>query len=85
MDVYLLRKCKVFIQWNTCILSKCYRFSLTNWTHEYCWNNVSDHVLRKESHQGSPNWWEPGRFGRFPVLLVRPGSQDGRKPVPNHT
>jgi hypothetical protein len=25
--------------------------------------------------QGSPNRWQPGRFDRFPVLLVRPGSK----------
>jgi hypothetical protein len=39
----------------------------------------------QHSSQGSPNRWKPDRFGRFPVLPVRPGSKNGREPVPDRT
>jgi hypothetical protein len=40
---------------------------------------------RGTTGQGSANRWEPGRFDRFPVLPVRPGSKIDQEPVPNRT
>jgi hypothetical protein len=33
--------------------------------------------------QGSQKWWEPVRFGQFPVEPVRPGTWTGPVPTPN--